>query len=374
MLKGIYMSKKRIAIQISIVACLIAATVWFLFSGNDIDEIINIIASSRKVYFIVAIAAMGIYIYCAGWCVKVPLEQIGQSISPFRCIKYAFVEYYFSAITPSNTGGQPMQLVEMTRDGYESSSCTAAMLMSTIAYKLSLVVFTAIYFILRWRFAIEASEQVSFFFVLGVIIHIVFIMFLMFLLFSEKIMFNLILLGIKLLANLRIMKNPEAMEKRAEGYVKRYAACAEYIKSHPAVSIKTTLVAFLQRICILSVPVFVCLAIDGDTAALGVLDIVDVFGMQLIVSIASDMMPLPGGIGLNEISFSLVYKPFFEKLLATAGTVVSTTAVSSAVSSTVLMSRGISFYLMFVLSAVIVNGTYLKRIFKNLKEKRGKNK
>lgn len=46
---------------------------------------------------------------------------------------------FYSGITPSATGGQPMQLYEMKKDGNSVSSSTVVLMVTAVCYKLVLV-------------------------------------------------------------------------------------------------------------------------------------------------------------------------------------------------------------------------------------------
>ena len=70
-----------------------------------------------------------------------------------------------------------------------------------------------------------------------------------------------------------------------------------------------------------------------------------------MISVASDMMPLPGGIGISEKLFIDIFNPIFgESLLLPA----------------MIISRGISYYTQLILSAII---TFLVYIIPRKKER-----
>lgn len=59
--------------------------------------------------------------------------------------------------------------------------------------------------------------------------------------------------------------------------------------------------------------------------------------LQAVISVAVDMLPLPGGVGVSEGLFMTMFEPVFgEKLLPG-----------------MLLSRGISYYALLIISAVL---------------------
>ena len=60
--------------------------------------------------------------------------------------------------------------------------------------------------------------------------------------------------------------------------------------------------------------------------------------LQGMISVASDMLPLPGGMGASENLFLTIFSPVFGEELVLSGMVIS---------------RGISYYTQLLISAVM---------------------
>ena len=71
---------------------------------------------------------------------------------------------------------------------------------------------------------------------------------------------------------------------------------------------------------------------------LSALGIVDVVALQCVISIAVDMLPLPGGMGISEGLFLSIFRKIF-----TGGLLYPA----------MLLSRGISYYALLLISAVM---------------------
>ena len=56
------------------------------------------------------------------------LRGIGEQPTLLRCMSYSFIGFFFSGITPSATGGQPMQLYYMRRDGNALSASSVVLM------------------------------------------------------------------------------------------------------------------------------------------------------------------------------------------------------------------------------------------------------
>ena len=76
--------------------------------------------------------------------------------------------------------------------------------------------------------------------------------------------------------------------------------------------------------------------------------------LQAVISVAVDMLPLPGGVGVSEGLFMTMFEPVFgEKLLPG-----------------MLLSRGISYYALLLISAAITFYAHLKLTRASLKKNR----
>ena len=83
--------------------------------------------------------ALGLFFICMeGTIIRILLGAAGGKSGLLTCISYSFLGFFYSGITPSATGGQPMQLYEMKRDGNSVSSSTVVLMVTAVCYKLVL--------------------------------------------------------------------------------------------------------------------------------------------------------------------------------------------------------------------------------------------
>ena len=104
--------------------------------------------------------------------------------------------------------------------------------------------------------------------------------------------------------------------------------------SHKSVFIVMLFVTFIQRMTIFLITFFIYMGLGLSGTPLVTLIVV-----QAAVTIACDMLPLPGAQGITEIVYSEAYVNIFPG--ATLGL-------------SMIVSRGISFYLIFIISLGVV--------------------
>lgn len=320
--------------EILLLLALMGTTFYFILKDQDVEAILASVLSVRKYWLMPAVLSMFLYIFCGGWCIRVMIQGLGQQMSILRCFKYSFIEFYFSAITPSSTGGQPLQLVQMSKDGYKISDSSAILMAITALYKLSFLLLSSVLFVVNLSYMKEKIAETHVLFILGVILNIGLITILCLLLFSKKLIHLLVGLAVHLLAILHIVKEPVRMIQKIEGKMAQYHSCASLIRNHPRMILRTFLVLTLQRLALVSIPYFIYRAFGLHSYTY-----FQIISTQLLLGICVEMLPLPGAVGISETVFLILFEPIF-----------SETYLYSAV----LLSRGISFYLMLLLSGLVV--------------------
>ena len=78
----------------------------------------------------------------------------------FSCIKYSFIGFFFSCITPSASGGQPAQMYYMNKDNVNIATSSLVLLIVTIAYKFVLVFIGVLLIIFQYSFMINIFKVI----------------------------------------------------------------------------------------------------------------------------------------------------------------------------------------------------------------------
>ena len=107
----------------------------------------------------------------------------------------------------------------------------------------------------------------------------------------------------------------------------------EYLKNHPGVVGIVFLITCLQRVALFFVTYFVY-----RSFGLHQYSMYDIVILQGMISVAVDMLPLPGGMGISEKLFSMLFTGIFGQVKVLAG---------------LILSRGLSYYTELLISAVM---------------------
>lgn len=340
------MKIKKLLVQISVLLALMAVTFYIIFRDQSVSGIFDAVCNADFRYILAGMASMAIYIFLGGYCIKAIFKYKNQKMSAKRYLKYSFIEFFFSALTPSSTGGQPMQVVSMSKDGYRAADSTVVLIIIALLYRLTLILFTGLFFIFNYGFAVRYASYAKVIFIIGLITNILFALLLLLVLFSQKFVGKAGKCIVRLLCMIKIIKKSKLglYYRKIDSYANQYHSSAIFMMTHKMLMIKSFLILSLQRMAILSVAYFVYHAMG-----LSELGYVEIIGIQLILSICVDIMPFPGSVGISETIFMYLYKSVF----------------ASKILPAILLCRGINFYAVFIISAIVVNATYIKKMLKH---------
>ena len=135
-------ANRKYIVSLLLLFLLMGLTFYLLFHHFEFAEIWGIIQSASGGPLAVAVMMVPVYLLCYGGVMQLFLRSFGYRTGLLRCTGYGCIDFYYSAITPSSTGGQPMVIYHMEKDGVPMSKAVLAPLVHTVLYKVVLILFT----------------------------------------------------------------------------------------------------------------------------------------------------------------------------------------------------------------------------------------
>ena len=335
------MSMKKRVLQIALFLAIMLLTFYALFSGRDLSEIGRAIMSMSFWYLVPAIALAVFFVSAEGFMIwyllrSMKAQKDGYKASSLpRCIQYSFIGFFYSGITPSATGGQPVQLYYMNKDGNRGSDSTVVLMTVAVAYKFVLVVM-GLGILLFWLNPLR-QELGNYFllYLLGLALNVILVILILGVMLFPKVILKAALLFEGLFIRLKIWKPSDKREEKINAFIDSYQQAVAWLKGHKGSLLLVVLfVTFLQRcsVFVLTYMVYLGFGLEGSSAMKVIL-------LQAAVYIAVDMLPLPGAQGITE----LIYQTVFVHVFTGAYLIPS-----------MLVSRGINFYFLLIVSLGIV--------------------
>ena len=241
----------------------------------------------------------------------------------------SMVGAFFSAVTPTASGGQIMQVYTMRKQGVEPSNGASIMVMAFILYQIVLVILGAVAVSIKWpllssmaNFNIELGSlsikeiPVIVFTILGFVINLSVILLLVLMSYSHKF-HNLIMhYGIGLLSRLKIVKNPDHLRESLRIQVENFKIELRRLQSNIPVTILIMFLFTLSIVSKYSIPWLAGIALnaynDTVTGALSFTGFWDGVFLSSYHQMITGLIPLPGSAGVSEYFFLIIFNGFYD--------------------------------------------------------------
>ncbi|MDE6201270.1 MAG: flippase-like domain-containing protein [Clostridiales bacterium] len=332
-------AKKQI-INIAVLVILIGVTFTVLFVSQDINihDIGDFLYNCNPWYIVGAFGGMLGYIMFEAVSLHIIARKLGHKSKFTSSIAYSTSDLYYSAITPSASGGQPASAFYMMRDGMSGGTAGFTVLFNIISYTAATIL-VGLFGIIACpgMFGQIGHWLAKTLVIVGFVIQLALLALLLLCLFRARVILKIGNWGITLLSKMHIVKKTDKWRGKLDGVVTKYRACRTVIKKHPMLFINALILNTAQRVSQTLIPCFVIMA----SPLFGEVDVtfLELFCMQAYVMIGYNSIPLPGGTGVYEYLYPNVFGIGFPDM--------------TFVLSAMMVSRAISFYI-----SMVVTGLY----------------
>ncbi len=309
---------------------LIILTFTLVFKDQNVSDIFGIAMSVKKRFILIAILAMCIYISCEAINIGRILKELGDKSNFLKNLKYTLIGFFFSAITPAASGGQPMEIYYMHKDNISVAHSTLALLMQLCSFQIISITMGIISAIIHFE---VLKTGLIYLFILGIVLNSSALALLVIAIYSKRLSAGLIKFSVKVLKFFRIPKIEKKQEK-LEKELASYQESAQYIKEHKLLMLKTIVTTLVQLLAYYSVPYWVYLAFGFNGQ-----NIWQILTLQSVLFATVSGIPSPGAVGVSEGGFIGIFKNIFPQAI---------------INSAMILNRGVNFYLLVLISAIIV--------------------
>lgn len=326
---------RRNLINYILFVLIMALTFYTVLHGQDWGQIW---AALRRLSFpcLILILVTALFFVCAEGCM---IWYLLRTIRPessgiFKCISYSFIGFFYSGITPSSTGGQPVQLYYMKKDGNSLSDSTVVLMTVALLYKLVLVIMGCAMLIF-WRVPLKTYLRKYFgLYILGLILHVVLVTVLLAVMFAPAGMKKLIFQAEHFLIRIKIFKASGQRTEKIHQFIDSYQDAVRFLTGQKYRMLLILGITFLQRCSLFFLTGLVYRGFSQQGSSF-----LTVMLLQASVSVAVDMLPLPGAQGITELMYCNVFHSVFAE---------------NYLMPSLYVARGSSFYFLLAVSLLIV--------------------
>lgn len=322
-MSGRGVSKGQIASYVFIAACF-AALVAYLFASGDAMLLPQALSWPNSLWLLVALCSM-----IGGWLFEgLVLYEMARGLSqpiPYKAaVRSTMVVQFFNNVTPSSTGGQPMQVWSLWRDGVPVGEAGSVLLGKFAVYQAALVTCGVAAFAYAHTLFLQQVGGWVWLFIVAFILQAGICVMLFAIIIKPRSVRWLAERLAALLSHTPARNLSAKAMVKASGALDRFETDSRALIGRPGVFARTYLMTLVQLQSVLVVPFCICRALGLEPQLLLVLS------AAAFVLMVSAVFPTPGAGGGAEGTFLLVFGLFFPE--------------GTSVAAGVLLWRLLTFY------------------------------
>ena len=305
---------------------------YFCLSDNGLTDLLNNAKNIDLGWLIMAFFCHLFNIFLDAYLIFRFTQNNCPTYTFRSAIKSSMVGQFFSAVTPFATGGQPMQIYLMSKQGVSPGVSTSGLIQKFLVYQSTLTLYSLLAILLRFDYFNGTLNAVMWSFAMfGFASQAIVIVGLLLFSFNRKITHKLIVFIFTVLSKLHIIKNPESRIKGLEEQLESFHTSNRDLYKNRKLLVETYVLTAIQLTTIFIVPycVYRSFNLSGES-------IINMICSQAFVTMASYFIPLPGAAGASELSFMVFFGAQFS---------------AETIKSAVLVWRFITYYFTILISA-----------------------
>jgi glycosyltransferase 2 family protein len=328
---------------------LLIITISILLDTLDLNDLVFAMKFVNPYYIGLGFLMMLIYQLANARNMKRCLTITGENISYLKCIKYAIVDFFFSAITPSSSGSQPMQAYYMYKDKVSVSHASIAVFLNSASFIVIMLLYSIIGYIYSHKILISNISYVNYLFFLGICLNLLVLMFYISCIFFKRMSKWFIDTIVNILKFFRY-KHVDKVKEQLYAFLDEYHKSVPYITEHKNEMYKVLLTSAIEILAFYSVTYCVYKAFS-----LSKFSYLMITSLQSVLYVTVSALPFPGAVGISESTFMILFKLLFpEKLLASA----------------MILNRGVNFYVCVIITGIELSLIYFYNKIKDKKVKK----
>lgn len=263
------------------------------------------------------------------------LHAFGYRKNLFQGLYYSAGDQFFSAITPSASGGQPASGLFMGADGIPGAVITVTLILNLVMYTAATLSVGIISLVISPGMILQYAPFAKVLIIGGALMMALLMILFIGLLRKGEVMLSVGRRIIGFCARIHLTKRPEHWTEKLENLVRDHNLCARSVAGKKRVLVSAYLLNLAQRISQITVTLMLFYALGWRGTAAGT----DVWAVQAFAQIGSNCVPIPGGMGAVDY---LMLDGFDSLSLGEFGYQLQ------------ILSRSFSFYICTLVSGLIV--------------------
>lgn len=331
------MKNKKYIINTLIIFLITIIVLYFALKDN-FNKTIEIILNANKILIFLSIAILLLAFLLQAYGLYKIAKEYNNNLKFKNIFKQIVIVQFFNGITPFSTGGQPMQVYMLNKSGLSIANSTITILQNSILFQVALVFCGILAVLFNRIYSIFGSnELLAKLTILGFIFNVIAGIGLLLFTFSTSLAKKITFFFIDILIKIRIIKNKNKHIEKWNKEFEEFENSGKKLRKNTKLSITVIAVNFLAFILLSLIPYFIIKSTDPYSSITLVHSIVGTIYVYLI----SAFVPIPGGSGGIEFSFTRFFSPIVIH--------------NSVISASLILWRFLTYYVPMIVGAIVLN-------------------
>ncbi len=307
------------------------SVIFYLYRSGMIDEIILSYQTLNHNYLVFSIILIFCYWFFGAVVLYVIVKHFYKKFKFRHAFEVTMIGQFFNGITPFASGGQPMQLMALKKNGVRMSKGTSSIMIKFVIYQIVLVIYSTILIVLKYE---ELKSQIDFldiFVLIGFGLNLIIAISILYLSIAKEGNTAIALKVGKILNRLNIVKDLEKFEEKTLEYLHDFHEYSDVLRNNFKILFISSIFTILQISALLLVPFMIIRSFGLDY------DIIMIVASAGFILMVTSLIPIPGGSVGAEGGFIMIMGLFL---------------VGHQLTTALVLWRGITYYLGMFAGAV----------------------
>lgn len=321
----------------SFIILLVSSLFMYIVLRNNFTKSMKLLLNSNLLWILAAVLLFLVFTFLEALAMHLITRQHYKKYPYWKMLRLQGMTKFFNGITPFSSGGQPLQVYELTKGGLTPAKATNVVVEYFILFQIAVVLMGTVSAILNYIFNFyKYVPALRYFYLFGYIVNLLLLVIVFVASVNVEKNKKMALWINNVLYKIKIVKNKEKNQKKLDRFFSDYFAGFQKLKNNKKLMVQVVLVliACLSVYFLIPQCVFNALNIPHQ------LNIFTSIITGVYIFIMSSFVPIPGAAGGVELGFVSFFANFVPKKLLPPALVIW---------------RFITFYLPTLIGGIIYN-------------------
>lgn len=299
-------SKWSKIISIAVILISLGVVLYIAFANQELANAWEVLFTLNPWWLLGALLCYVGYVYAEGAGLFAFLRMEGFRVKLSSAAHFSFAGMFYGNITPSSTGGQPMQVYLMTQRKIPGGLATSALTVRYFFNQLTLVAMTVVLWLLNREYASAQLGHVAGLIVLGCAVNFLCVPLIVAIMLNRRLVERIALWGVRFLSRHRLCRNPEKWEHKALESIDHFHTSLFNLVGQPLQILIQLLLSVLEMTCLMLVPLMVY-----KSFGLNGTPVMHILMVSFMLFVSASYTPLPGASGAQEGGFLVYFRGIF---------------------------------------------------------------